>query len=186
MRSIALRDGLTKVFNRRAYDEQLLLTLLNFKSAKLASFSLVIFDIDHFRDVNNNYGHQAGDRILVHLASTVTASVRCDDFVFRYGGDEFVLILPGAGLADGLMVAEKIRQAVENVEFILVKGGAESLRVTISMGVAEARTGDTPGTIFARADKALYSSKRAGRNRVTAAEAEDPAPAVPAGGVPIA
>ncbi|MDR1080898.1 MAG: diguanylate cyclase [Deltaproteobacteria bacterium] len=180
MRSIALRDGLTKVFNRRAYDEQLLLTLLNFKSGKLSTFSLVIFDIDHFRDVNNNYGHQAGDRILVHLSSTVTSSVRCDDFVFRYGGDEFVLILPGAGLADSMMVSEKIRRAVENVEFILVKGGTESLRVTISMGVAEARPGDTPGSILARADRALYASKRAGRNRVTAASddqvSQPPAP----------
>ncbi|MDR1036186.1 MAG: GGDEF domain-containing protein [Deltaproteobacteria bacterium] len=180
MRSIALRDGLTKVFNRRAYDEQLLLTLLNFKSGKLVTFSLVIFDIDHFRDVNNNYGHQAGDRILVHLANTVTSSLRCDDFVFRYGGDEFVLLLPGAALADGLMVAEKIRRAVENVEFILVKGGEESLRVTISMGVAEARPGDTPGSILARADRALYASKNAGRNRVTAASddqaAQPPAP----------
>ncbi|MDR3155195.1 MAG: GGDEF domain-containing protein [Deltaproteobacteria bacterium] len=172
MRAIALRDGLTKVFNRRAYDEQLLLTLLNFKTGKLAAFSLVIFDIDHFRDVNNRYGHQAGDRILVHMAGSVTAAVRSDDFVFRYGGDEFVILLPGASLSDACMVAEKIRRSVDNVEFVIGKGGTESLRVTISMGVAEARPGDTPGSILARADKALYASKRAGRNRVTAADDE--------------
>jgi diguanylate cyclase (GGDEF)-like protein len=174
MRSIALRDGLTKVFNRRAYDEQLLLTLLNYKSGKLTTFTLVIFDIDHFRDVNNNYGHQAGDRILVHLALTVTSSLRSDDFVFRYGGDEFVLILPGAGLGDGLMVAEKIRRAIENTQFVLTKGGSEWLSVTVSMGVAETRPGDTPGSILARADRALYASKRAGRNRVTAAPDDMP------------
>jgi diguanylate cyclase len=173
MRSIALRDGLTKVFNRRAYDEQLLLTLLNFKSGKLGSFSLIIFDIDHFREVNNTYGHQAGDRILIHIAETVTASVRCDDFVFRYGGDEFVVILPGASLPDGMNVAEKIRRAVQNIEFILVKGREESLRVTVSMGVAEALPGDTPGVILARADRALYVSKHGGRNRVTAASEDD-------------
>ncbi|MDR2612228.1 MAG: diguanylate cyclase [Deltaproteobacteria bacterium] len=172
MRSIALRDGLTKVFNRRAYDEQLLLTLLNFKSGKLGTFSFVIFDIDHFREVNNVYGHQAGDRILAHIAGTVTSTVRSDDFVFRYGGDEFVVILPGAALQDGMMVADKIRRAIENVEFVLARGREESLRVTVSMGVAEALQGDTPGSILSRADKALYASKQAGRNRVTAASAE--------------
>jgi diguanylate cyclase len=173
MRSIALRDGLTKVFNRRAYDEQILLTLVNYKSGKLPAFSVVIFDIDHFRDVNNNYGHQAGDRILVHLASTVGSTLRFDDFVFRYGGDEFVLILPGAGLSDGMMVAEKVRCAIENLEFVLVKGGTETLRVTVSMGVTEALPGDTPGSILSRADKALYASKQAGRNRVTTAAPDD-------------
>ncbi|MDR1164687.1 MAG: GGDEF domain-containing protein [Deltaproteobacteria bacterium] len=179
IRAVALRDALTGVYNRRAYDEQLLLTLLNYKSGRLLSFTLIIFDIDYFRDVNNNYGHQAGDSILFHLAKIVGSTLRCDDFVFRYGGDEFVIILPGATLHDSLSVAEKIRRNVGAVEFQLTRQNEKTIRVTISVGVAAARPEDTPTSLLARADQALYASKENGRNRVTAERPESQEPEIP-------
>jgi diguanylate cyclase (GGDEF)-like protein len=173
MRAVALKDGLTKVFNRRAYDEQLLLTILNFKDEKLETFSLIIFDIDNFRDVNNNYGHQAGDRILVAVAEIVSNTLRSNDFVFRYGGDEFVILLPDANLQSAAMVAEKLRSAVDSVQFHLYKDKPDYIKISISVGVSEVRHNDTSATILSRADKALYVSKNKGRNKVTVEESDD-------------
>jgi diguanylate cyclase len=166
---ISLRDQLTGIYNRRAYDEQTRLTLESYTTGALSAFSLVIFDIDFFREVNNVYGHLAGDRVLSNLAQVVSKTLRGDDFVFRYGGDEFVIILPEARLADAAKVAEKLRRQIEVVDFKLSRKGEAALRVTISLGVAEAGPGDTAATLLARADRALYQSKNGGRNRVTLA-----------------
>ncbi|MDR2352300.1 MAG: GGDEF domain-containing protein [Deltaproteobacteria bacterium] len=167
IKAVALRDALTGVYNRRAYDEQIILSILNYKTGKLLTFSLLIFDIDFFRDVNNLYGHQAGDSILYHLANIVTKTLRTDDFVFRYGGDEFVVLLPAATLDSAVQVGEKIREKVNQVEFKLTRDRPDTIRISISMGVAEVRHSDTQTTILARADKALYVSKACGRNQVT-------------------
>jgi diguanylate cyclase (GGDEF)-like protein len=170
IKAVALRDALTGVYNRRAYNEQALLTLVNYKAGKLQGFSHIIFDIDFFRNVNNHHGHQAGDSILEELAKVLVSTLRSDDFIFRYGGDEFVVLLPNAGLEAGAKVAEKIRLAVGEHPFPISKSSKETINITISVGVAAARPGDTPESILARADSALYASKAGGRNRVTSEE----------------
>jgi diguanylate cyclase (GGDEF)-like protein len=173
IKAVALRDALTGVYNRRAYDEQLFLTLINYKAGKLATFCLIIFDIDYFRNVNNLHGHQAGDSILVGLAKVLLNTLRYDDFSFRFGGDEFVVLLPNANLQAGLKVAEKIRQAVEEHNFPLSKSTTDSIAITISLGVSEVRTTDSSESILARADAALYASKSGGRNRVSSEQREN-------------
>ncbi|MDR2200371.1 MAG: diguanylate cyclase [Deltaproteobacteria bacterium] len=170
IKSVALRDALTGIYNRRAYDEQLFLTLVNFKSGKLSTFSLIIFDIDYFRNVNNYYGHQAGDLILAGLAKVLVSTLRSDDFIFRYGGDEFVVILPNSPLEAGAKVAEKIRASVEAHSFPIAKTCDDKINITISVGVAQSRPDDTSETILKRADKALYAAKEGGRNRVATEE----------------
>jgi diguanylate cyclase (GGDEF)-like protein len=167
IKSISLRDGLTGVYNRRAYDEQISMTIKNYELGKLTTFGLIIFDIDFFREVNNSYGHLAGDSILANVGRILKECLRSDDFIFRYGGDEFIIILPEAILADATKVAEKLRQQLELVEFRLNRNSERSIQITISVGVTEAVKGDTSTTIFARADRALYASKREGRNKVT-------------------
>jgi diguanylate cyclase (GGDEF)-like protein len=176
IKAVALRDALTGVYNRRAYDEQLFLTLINYKGGKLATFSLIIFDIDFFRNVNNHHGHQAGDAILTGLAKVLVNTLRSDDFIFRYGGDEFVVLLPNSTLDAGAKVAEKLRSSVEAHRFPLSKGGEETLSITISLGVSQVRLEDSAESVLARADSALYASKASGRNRVST---EDPLAATP-------
>jgi diguanylate cyclase len=166
-RSISLKDPLTGVYNRRAYDEEVVLTFNGYTESKLSTFSLIIFDIDNFREVNNTYGHLAGDSILTHIARIVAELLRCDDFVFRYGGDEFIVLLPQAKLEDAVRIAEKLRTRVAAVEFMLSRTSDKFIHLTISLGVSEARPDDNPTTLLARADKALYESKQNGRNRVT-------------------
>jgi diguanylate cyclase (GGDEF)-like protein len=133
-----------------------------------ATFSLVMFDIDHFKQFNDTYGHVQGDRIIKDIARVLTGSVRQVDFPARYGGEEFAVILPSVDAKGALVVAERLRKRVEAHEF---PGDHGPLHVTISVGVAEY---DPEGTyaaseIVREADKALYRSKENGRNRVSAA-----------------
>ncbi|MDR2367515.1 MAG: GGDEF domain-containing protein [Deltaproteobacteria bacterium] len=167
IKSISLRDALTQVYNRRAYDEQIGTTIENYKKGKIQTFSLIIFDIDFFREVNNNYGHLAGDSILTNVGRIVKESLRSDDFIFRYGGDEFIVLLPEAKIPDAFKVAEKLRHQLEVVEFRLSRTSETCIHISISVGVTEVNEGDTISSIFARADKALYESKTKGRNRVS-------------------
>jgi diguanylate cyclase len=147
-------DPLTGVNNRRGLDDTL--------SAQLAMmgryhsrFSLAIFDIDHFKQVNDQQGHLHGDRVLQELARLFDECARETDIVARYGGEEFVVIMPQTDLAGACTFAERLRLHV-----------AERLTVTVSGGVAAALDNDTAESLIARADAALYSAKTAGRNRV--------------------
>lgn len=147
-------DPLTGVSNRRALDETLN-NLFAMKSRYQTSFSLVIVDIDHFKQVNDRQGHLYGDNVLREVALHLDDCVRETDLVARFGGEEFVLILPETDLAGACILADRVRALI-----------AEKMRVTISGGVATVVEGDTPGSILARADSALYSAKSAGRNRI--------------------
>ncbi|MDR1657079.1 MAG: GGDEF domain-containing protein [Deltaproteobacteria bacterium] len=167
IKRISLRDPLTSVYNRRAYDEQIMLTVANFNNGFLSAFGFIIFDIDNFREVNNTYGHLAGDSILSHMARLIKETLRNDDFIFRYGGDEFVIILPEAKLNDTINVADKLRRQVELMDFYLSKTSDKTIHVTISVGVSQAVKGDTAISVLTRADQALYKSKEQGRNRVS-------------------
>lgn len=167
LRAISLRDSLTDVYNRRAYDSQIAKTIHAYKSGALKTCSLVVFDIDNFRDFNNTYGHLAGDRVLSYVAKLTRDTLRRDDLIFRYGGDEFILIIPNASLEAAMGVADKLRRNIASVEFKLFKSSDITVQVTVSMGVSEIKEDDDEASFFARADQALYKSKNAGRNRVS-------------------
>ena len=147
-------DPLTGVNNRRGLDDS-----LGSQFALMARygspFSTVMFDIDHFKQVNDQQGHLHGDRVLQELARLFDESIRETDIVARYGGEEFVIVMPHTDLAGACIFAERLRAQVES-----------RLTITISGGVATAQEGDTQEALIARADGALYSAKSAGRNRV--------------------
>ena len=147
-------DPLTKVCNRRALDEHLLSTFALFARYK-QPFALVIFDIDHFKKINDERGHLFGDGTLQAIAKLLDDSTRETDLVARFGGEEFVVVSPHTGLAGACVFAEKFRRAV-----------SDSFPFTVSAGVAEARVSDDPESLLSRADAALYRAKAAGRNCV--------------------
>lgn len=167
LKAVSLHDPLTEVYNRRAYDNQLPKTLAAYKSRSLKTCSMIVFDIDNFREFNNTYGHLAGDRVLAYVARLTRESLRGDDLIFRYGGDEFVILMPNAPLDASMVVAEKVRRNIASVEFKLFKNSDVTVRVTVSMGVAEINIEDDASSFFARADQAMFLSKSRGRNRVT-------------------
>jgi len=152
-------DKLTGLKNRRYFQEKLEEQLSN--NEKSASpFSLFILDIDHFKKVNDTFGHQAGDEVLAQLAQLLKNQARSLDIVARYGGEEFVVILPETNQDEAKIIAEQLRQAVEQAEW-------QTGRITVSVGIATVNKTDNETTILQRADKALYASKENGRNRVT-------------------
>jgi two-component system, cell cycle response regulator len=129
--------------------------------------SLVLCDIDFFKKLNDTLGHQAGDRVLVSVAGTLARHVRASDTVARYGGEEFAVIVPGVGVADSGAVAEKLRKAVEHLQTLVP--------VTISLGVSTYPDDAADGVgLIQAADKALYASKRGGRNQYTVASMVPP------------
>lgn len=160
----ALTDPLTQSWNKRAFTAKLNDLLV---SGRPTPACLIVFDIDKFKGINDNFGHQAGDRALKAIAQQAAASLRQNDVLFRYAGDEFVIVLESTTLPDALAVAERVRLAAENIRFTYK--GSQELRITVSLGVAQSRSGDTPESLFERADKALYVAKGQGRNRVAQA-----------------
>lgn len=163
----ARMDHLTGAHNRKSFDEQL---RRYYSLSKISEHpvSLIVLDIDHFKKVNDTYGHPGGDYVLRELGSLVQSKlVRSNDYFARYGGEEFVLILQATPIKTATDVAERIRQTIEAHPF---QFNEQKFKVTISIGVAEFKENDTWENIYNRADKALYSSKQAGRNRVTVAE----------------
>ncbi len=147
-------DPLTRVGNRRGLDETLD-SMFALMERYEEPFALAIFDIDHFKEVNDKKGHLHGDRTLQAVARVIDESVRDTDIVARYGGEEFVVVMPHTGLENAGHFAERVRSTVEN-----------SLGITISGGVATALDGDNAQSLLSRADAALYSGKAAGRNRI--------------------
>ncbi len=157
------RDPLTEIYNRRTYEVTLASELERFQRYR-KPFTLIFFDVDHFKLVNDRYGHEAGDRVLKAISRRVRDVLRKPDVFARYGGEEFVVILPETGLDNGLTVAMKIREVVEETVF---EYEGERVPVTISLGVTEAQPADQETTaITTRADKLLYRAKEEGRNRV--------------------
>ena len=166
LRRTAERDALTGGFNRRTLDQ---LTARELKAAgQHAPLGVLFIDIDWFKRINDTHGHPCGDECLRKVASTVRAELRPHDVFGRYGGEEFLVLLPGQDAASARMVGERLRQAVEAAT---VEWQGETLGFTISIGMAALREGDDPDKLLARADKALYRAKREGRNRVCAAPA---------------
>jgi diguanylate cyclase len=158
-------DSLTGVHSRYAYEAR-----LNEEHQRWQRHSqpltYTIWDIDHFKRINDQYGHEAGDRLLRAVADILNHHKRAEDFLARIGGEEFVLLLPMTTLDAGLNVANKVRVAIEETAF---RHKRQPERITISCGLTEFRPGDTPGAVYARADEALYKAKEQGRNRCVSA-----------------
>lgn len=168
VREQSVRDELTGLPNRRAFDAQLGRHASDV-DRRGGELSLVVADIDHFKRVNDEFGHVAGDEVLAAVARAMGNAVRTIDLCARYGGEEFAVLLPQTRLAAAHEVAERLRRAVERVEIAV--GNGVRLSVTVSLGVASyPTTASTAGALFASADRALYEAKRAGRNRVMSAE----------------
>ncbi|MBI3547677.1 MAG: GGDEF domain-containing protein [Elusimicrobia bacterium] len=155
-------DGLTGVYRRGMLDERLKEEVVRARTFKI-SFCLLLMDIDHFKKLNDTYGHPFGDQVLRRVGEILKASVYETDFVARYGGEEFAVLLPRAEAAGVLRKAESIRTAIERAEFPLAM---ETVRITVSIGIAHfPRDGSTPDAIVHEADQALYYAKESGRNR---------------------
>jgi diguanylate cyclase len=163
-RAEARTDALSGVANRKAFDEKLQYLTTNWKRTG-EPFAMVLADVDHFKWINDTHGHPAGDRVVEHVGSFLRSTIRGGDFVARYGGDEFALLLPQTTLDIAAKVAERIRQAITRNNFD-VGVSSERVAITFSMGVAAAGEGESPDDIIRHADEAVYRSKRSGRNCV--------------------
>ena len=161
----ALRDGLTKVFNKKYFTDRLE-SEFTFSIRHVAPLALVLFDIDHFKKVNDTHGHQAGDHVLSEMSTLLTAALRAEDVFARYGGEEFAVICRGSDLGQAQVVAERMRKAVELNRFVYE---GTHIPITISLGVAGLPNPAVKDAsdLVNLADKALYQSKHGGRNRVT-------------------
>ncbi|MFE8070330.1 diguanylate cyclase [Marinobacteraceae bacterium S3BR75-40.1] len=166
---LASRDELTGTFNRRYLLQALDRETNRFNRAS-GPFSLCILDIDYFKSVNDTYGHQAGDAVLRQMAHTVSEGLRNIDCFGRYGGEEFLLVLPQTPLEGALIKAERVRRAIAGMTVKELPGG---FQVTVSIGVSQFRPGEAVDDTIARADQGLYLAKERGRNQVVAED--DPA-----------
>ncbi len=160
----ALRDGLTKIFNKRYFQERLE-SEFSYAQRHRSPLSLLLFDLDHFKNINDTAGHLAGDHTLVTLAELVAKTMRQEDVLARYGGEEFVILCRGVDRAGAVVFAERIRKLVAAQSFVYE---GRPLQVTISIGVASLPPDGMEGAaeLVQAADEALYEAKRAGRNCV--------------------
>jgi len=157
----AFTDKLTQLPNRLAYDQHFDVEFARWKRNG-SPLSLLVWDIDLFKHINDTYGHKAGDKTLSIIASLLKKYCRQTDFVSRFGGEEFTMLLTNTDKKSALVLAEKIRRIIEKTGFIYV---GKEIKITISCGISDLQEGDTQDSIFNRADKALYQAKKAGRNR---------------------
>ncbi|MDT8445657.1 MAG: PleD family two-component system response regulator [bacterium] len=159
LEEMVMIDGLTGLYNHKFIFEVLSKQIADSERYG-RPMSVIMFDLDHFKRVNDNYGHQVGDEVLVKVAACIKSSVRQADLAGRYGGEEFLVVLPNTSLEDAARVAEKIRSAIASIPW-----DHEGLVITISGGLAQFR-GETELELIDRADKLLYEAKNNGRNRI--------------------
>ncbi len=172
--SMALTDALTGLYNRH-YLNAHLGNMVKQSLKNERKFALMIMDMDHFKNVNDTYGHDAGDMVLKQLASLITSSARATDLAARFGGEEFVVLMPETNEEASLWAANRMREMVERTPFPV--GNGKTINLTISIGIANIiHTGDSAENLIKRADEALYEAKNSGRNQVKAAK-----PPVPTG-----
>ncbi len=162
--SMAVTDGLTRLYNRHYLDTHLK-NLVRQAGEQGRSLSAVIMDMDHFKSVNDTYGHASGDEVLKTLATVIVKTIRSADLAARYGGEEFVVLMPETDAVRAYEAAERLRKAVESTEFV-IPHPESPLRKTISIGYATMQPNDTPESLLKRADTALYEAKNTGRNKV--------------------
>ena len=162
----SMTDKLSGTFNRLAFDNHLN-RLVHNMGMRWASFSIIMIDIDNFKEVNDTYGHLVGDRVIIATAQKCKTVLRKNDFIARYGGEEFVIILDGSPLKIAERKANEICKSISVTNFVIDKAKpSDSLSYTVSVGISTFRDGDTAHSIVNRADKALYKAKKTGKNRV--------------------
>jgi diguanylate cyclase len=165
VRTESLTDPLTSLSNRKYFDEALAKAMADARS-KSEPASLLMTDVDHFKRFNDTFGHLTGDQVLRLVAIAVKQNVKSQDTAARYGGEEFAVVLPRTALLQAATIAEQIRRAVMGKELMKRSTGEHLGRVTVSVGVAGLRPGDTAASLIERADKCLYAAKHSGRNKV--------------------
>jgi two-component system, cell cycle response regulator len=161
---MAITDALTGLYNRR-YMESHLGSLVEQASSRSKPLTVLVLDIDYFKSINDTHGHDAGDDVLREFAIRIRKSIRGIDLACRFGGEEFVVVMPETDLAVATMVAERLRRRIASEPFP-IQQGARSIEVTISIGIAALGSAENAATVLKRADQALYRAKRDGRNRV--------------------
>ncbi|MFF3099745.1 sensor domain-containing diguanylate cyclase [Viridibacillus arvi] len=157
---ISNTDKLTGISNRRFFQNKLEEQIVIYRTEEM-TFSLLIIDIDHFKKVNDTYGHQIGDIVLSKLANILKIQVRKNDIVARFGGEEFTIILPDTNVEEAILIAQKLNRTIEEAEW------TETGNLTVSIGLATFSENDTEDSFVKKADQALYVSKENGRNRAT-------------------
>lgn len=163
---MAVTDPLTGLHNRRYIASRLRQAIEGANNGG-APVSLLIADIDHFKKINDNFGHDGGDRVLRNFAERLLHDLRALDLAARYGGEEFVIVMPGAGHAEARIASERLRASIAAEPFLV--GDGQTTPVTVSIGFAQAQLGENADALLRRADEALYVAKGEGRNRVEAA-----------------
>ena len=159
----AEHDALTGLLNRRVGERKLKLCCKTAQSKKQA-YALILIDIDNFKKINDQFGHDEGDRVLRQCAKLINSSVRMGDIVTRWGGEEFLIVLPGCPLDAARDLAERIRKVVASQNDPVVG------QITLSLGVGTVRLSENYTELLKRTDEALYQAKRSGRNKVVIAE----------------
>lgn len=161
----AMSDPLTGISNRKSFDRAVTRLISDAKKDN-KSLAVIMADVDHFKLFNDQWGHQTGDQVLRLVAEVMNANVKGQDMLARYGGEEFAILLPGTALENAHMLADRIRRAVESRRLKKRQSNEDLGLITMSMGVAEYKTGDTVATLVERADQSLYIAKSRGRNCV--------------------
>lgn len=165
VREEALTDSLTGVANRKSFDIAIK-RLIEDARTENKTFSVIMLDIDHFKDFNDNFGHQMGDQVLRLVAKTLLDGIKGRDLVARYGGEEFMILLPETNIVGGENVGNELRRCVENRELVNKATGGKISHITISGGVTEYRYGESIEDVVKRVDNALYMAKNNGRNQI--------------------
>lgn len=156
---MAVTDSLTGLYNRYKFSE-LFISEYTTMAKRDNSMSIIMIDIDHFKLINDNHGHNMGDKVLVQISNILLKYLRNVDIIARWGGEEFIALLPTATVENGVKLAEKIREAIKSYEM------PNGLKVTASFGVTQVIKGDSMESAIGRADEALYEAKNSGRNQV--------------------
>jgi diguanylate cyclase (GGDEF)-like protein len=172
LQRLAITDGLTKLHNSRSFYSQLEVEVDRFNRYK-HPLALLLLDIDNFKSYNDSFGHLEGDKILVRISQVIKSCLRKLDTAYRYGGEEFTVILPETSCEEAMLVAERIRNVVQSEVFL--PETENKISITISIGATQYAENEELSAFIQRADKAMYTSKQKGRNQVTALEADDEA-----------
>ena len=162
---LASTDPMTKLYNRR-YFSRIAQHALALAKREVESLSVIMLDIDHFKHINDTNGHQVGDQVIILLAETITAHLRKSDFAARFGGEEFVILLPSTSLSNAQSMAEKLRKEVETLTLKLAEGTEVHFTISLGVSTVEIMTETSVEPALKRADDAMYLAKEAGRNRV--------------------
>ncbi len=162
LKNQAIRDPLTSLFNRRYFEDEVNRRIAA-AQANHQQYSVLMIDADHFKRVNDTYGHKTGDKVLIELSSTTEKSLRQDDIVARYGGEEFVVFLPALSAEEAKVVADRLRETISKI--VVHSDQGDEVRFTVSIGISSSAISDNIDTLIKTSDEALYRAKESGRNR---------------------